>query len=188
MVPLRQNGAEAPRPTGGSPWPSIVHASESAATREPRRHARRRPGTASRGLARPGATTTARWPSGRPTSRGRPTARARAAARIRAGAGAGARRHAGGARGLPEASRPGRFAPRGERQARRGAAGAAAADHSRDVGHGDCARTLREVGARGTPDGWQAVPARRRVSTLCGKLGIDPTDLSPLGGQAGVPT
>ena len=64
----------------------------------------------------------------------------------------------------------------------------AAAGHSRDAGHGDCARTLREAGARGTPDGWQAVPARRRVSTLRGKLGIDPTDLSLLGGQAGVPT
>ena len=50
MVPSRQGGAEAPRPTGGSPWPSIVHASGSAATREPRRYARRRRGTASRGL------------------------------------------------------------------------------------------------------------------------------------------
>ena len=89
MVPSRQRGAEAPRPTGGSPCLSIVHTSESAATREPRRHARRRPGTASRGLARPGATTTGRWPRGRPTSHGRPTARARAAARLRAGADAG---------------------------------------------------------------------------------------------------
>ena len=64
----------------------------------------------------------------------------------------------------------------------------AAAGHSRDAGHGDCARTLREAGARGTPDGWQAMPAQRRVSTLRGKLGIDPMDLSLLGGQAGVPT
>ena len=64
----------------------------------------------------------------------------------------------------------------------------AAAGHSRDAGHGDCARTLREAGARGTPDGWQAMPARRRVSTLRGKLGIDPMDLSLLEGQAGVPT
>ena len=64
----------------------------------------------------------------------------------------------------------------------------AAAGHSRDAGHGDCARMLRKAGARRTPDGWQAVPARRRVSTLRGKLGIDPMDLSPLGGQAGVPT
>ena len=64
----------------------------------------------------------------------------------------------------------------------------AAAGHSRDAGHRDCARMLREAGARGTPDGWQAVPARRRVSTLRGKLGIDPMDLSPLGGQSGVPT
>jgi len=47
---------------------------------------------------------------------------------------------------------------------------------------------LRKAGARGTPDGWQAVPVRRRVGALCGKLGIDPTDLSLLGGQAGVPT
>ena len=64
----------------------------------------------------------------------------------------------------------------------------AAAGHSRDAGHGDCARMLRKVRARRTPDGWQAVPARRRVSTLRGKLGIDPMDLSLLGGQAGVPT
>ena len=61
----------------------------------------------------------------------------------------------------------------------------AVAGHSRDAGHGDCARMLREAGARGTPDGWQAVPAR--VSTLRGKLGIDPMDLSLLEGQAGVP-
>ena len=64
----------------------------------------------------------------------------------------------------------------------------AAAGHSRDAGHGDCARMLRKAGARGTPDGWQAVPAQRRVSTLRRKLGIDPMDLSPLEGQAGVPT
>ena len=43
MVPSRQGGAEAPRPTGGSPWPSIVHTSESTVTCEPQRHARRRP-------------------------------------------------------------------------------------------------------------------------------------------------
>ena len=64
----------------------------------------------------------------------------------------------------------------------------AAAGHSRDAGHRDCARMLRKVRARGTPDGWQAVSARRRVSTLRRKLGIDPMDLSLLGGQAGVPT
>ena len=64
----------------------------------------------------------------------------------------------------------------------------AATGHSRDADHGDCARMLRKAGARGTPDGWQAVPVRRRVGALCGKLGIDPTDLSLLGGQAGVPT
>lgn len=64
----------------------------------------------------------------------------------------------------------------------------AAAGHSRDAGHGDCARMLRKAGACGTPDGWQAVPARGRVSTLRRKLGIDPTNLSLLGGQAGVPT
>ena len=63
----------------------------------------------------------------------------------------------------------------------------AAAGHSRDAGHGDCARMLRKVRACRTPDGWQAVPARRRVSTLRGKLGIDPTDLSLLGVQAGAP-
>ena len=64
----------------------------------------------------------------------------------------------------------------------------AATGHSRDVGHGDCARTLRKVRARRTPDGWQAVPARRRVGAPCGRLGIDPTDLSLLGGQGDVPT
>ena len=63
----------------------------------------------------------------------------------------------------------------------------AAAGHSRDVSHGDCVQMLRKVRASGTPDGWQAVPARRRVSTLRGKLGIDPTDLSLLGVQAGAP-
>ena len=77
------------------------------------------------GTRAPGEATTGRWPSGRPASRSRPTARARAAARIRAGTGAGAWRHVGGARGLLEASQLGRFAPREERQARRGAAGAA---------------------------------------------------------------
>ena len=64
----------------------------------------------------------------------------------------------------------------------------AAAGHSRDAGHGDCARMLRKVRACRTPDGRQAVPAQRRVSTLRGKLGIDPMDLSLLEGQAGVPT
>ena len=64
----------------------------------------------------------------------------------------------------------------------------AAAGHSRDAGHGDCARMLRKVRACRTPDGWQAMPAQRRVSTLCGKLRIDPMDLSLLGGQGGVPT
>ncbi len=64
----------------------------------------------------------------------------------------------------------------------------AAAGHSRDVSHGDCARMLRKVRACRTPDGWQAVPVQRRVSTLCRKLGIDPMDLSLLEGQAGVPT
>ena len=64
----------------------------------------------------------------------------------------------------------------------------AAAGHSRDVNYRDCARMLRKVRACRTPDGWQAMPAQRRVSTLRGKLGIDPMDLSLLGGQAGVPT
>ena len=164
MVPLRQNGAEAPRPTGGSPCLSIVHTSGSTATREPRRYARRRPRTASRGLARPGATTTGRWPSGRPTSRSRPTARARAAARIRAGTDAGAWRHAGGARGLPEASRPGRLAPRGKRRARRGGAvrgsprpGRSGPARAPPGGPGGCAS---RTGRRAT---WPA-SARRRAS------------------------
>ena len=60
--------------------------------------------------------------------------------------------------------------------------------HSRDAGHGDCARTPRKVRACGAPDGWRAMPARRRVGALCGKLGIDPTDLSLLGEQGDVPT
>lgn len=47
---------------------------------------------------------------------------------------------------------------------------------------------LRKVRACRTPDGWQAVPVQRRVSTLCRKLGIDPMDLSLLGGQGDVPT
>ena len=64
----------------------------------------------------------------------------------------------------------------------------AAAGHSRDVNYRDCARMLRKVRACRTPDGWQAVPVQRRVSTLCRKLGIDPMDLSLLEGQAGVPT
>ena len=64
----------------------------------------------------------------------------------------------------------------------------AAAGHSRDVSYRDCARMLRKVRACRTPDGWQAVPVQRRVSTLCRKLGIDPMDLSLLEGQAGVPT
>ena len=86
MVPSRQDGAEAPRPTGGSPWPSIVHASGSAATREPRRYARRRGSWPPRGLpARPirapgrttgatrGAVRGSPWP-GRPARPGRPRA------------------------------------------------------------------------------------------------------------------
>ena len=64
----------------------------------------------------------------------------------------------------------------------------AAAGHSRDAGHGDCARTPRKVRACGAPDGWRAMPARRRVGALRGKLGIDPTDLSLLGEQGDVPT
>ena len=80
MVPSRQGGAEAPRPTGGSPGPSIVHASGSAATREPRRYARRRGPWPPRGLparpihAPPGGTTGAtRGPCAiRPGRGGRP--------------------------------------------------------------------------------------------------------------------
>ena len=64
----------------------------------------------------------------------------------------------------------------------------AAAGHSRDVSYRDCVQMLRKVRACRTPDGWQAVPAQRRVSTLRGKLGIDPMDLSLLEGQAGMPT
>ncbi len=112
MVPSRQNGAEAPRPTGGSPWPSIVHASESAATREPRRYARRRGPWPPRGLparpihAPPGGTTGAtRGPCAiRPGRGGRP--------------GQGVPERAGGAaRAGPGDGRPG-LRPRGGAPAR----------------------------------------------------------------------
>ena len=183
MVPSRQNGAEAPRPTGGSPWPSIVHASEPAATREPRRHARRRPRTASRGLARPRETTTGRWPSGRPTSRSRPTARARAAARIRAGTDAGAWRRVGGARGLPEASRPGRFAPRGERRARRGGPCAARPGRGGRPGQGVPGRAegLREPD-RATGDlACVREAARQRAGAILCRHGISWDERTPTG-------
>ena len=183
MVPLRQNGAEAPRPTGGSPWPSIVHTSESTATREPRRYARRRPRTASRGLARPGETTTERWPSGWPASRSRPTARARAAARIRAGTDAGAWRHVGGARGLPEASQLGRFAPREERRARRGAAGAARPGRGGQPGQGVPGRAggLREPD-RATGDlACVREAARQRVNAILCRHGMSRDGRTPAG-------
>ena len=60
----------------------------------------------------------------------------------------------------------------------------AAAGHSRDVSYRDCVQMLRKVRACRTPGGWQAVPVQRRVGALCGKLGIDPTDLSLLNGKA----
>ena len=72
MVPSRQGGAEAPRPTGGSPWPSIVHASGSAATREPRRYARRRGSWPPRGLSGPADSRPPR--GGRRARRGGPCA------------------------------------------------------------------------------------------------------------------
>ena len=64
----------------------------------------------------------------------------------------------------------------------------AATGHSRDVSYRDCVQMLRKVRACRTPDGWQAVPARRRVGAPCRKLGIDPSDLSLLRGQTNVPT
>ena len=63
-----------------------------------------------------------------------------------------------------------------------------AAGHSRDVSYRDCVRMLRKVRACRTPDGWQAVPVQRKVGALCGKLGIDPADLSLLGGDASMLT
>ena len=59
----------------------------------------------------------------------------------------------------------------------------AAAGHSRDVSYRDCVQMLRKVRACRTPDGWRAVPVQRKVGALCEKLGVDPTDLSLLGGQ-----
>jgi hydrogenase maturation factor len=35
---------------------------------------------------------------------------------------------------------------------------------------------------------WQAVPVQKRVAALCGKLGIDPSDLSLLEAGPGMPT
>lgn len=65
----------------------------------------------------------------------------------------------------------------------------AAAGHSRDVSYKDCVKMLRKVRACRMADGsWQAVPAQKKVAALCGKLGIDPTDLSLLEGKAGMPT
>jgi hypothetical protein len=65
----------------------------------------------------------------------------------------------------------------------------AAAGHSRDVSYKDCVQTLRKVRACRMADGrWRAVPTQRKVGALCRKLGIDPADLSLLGGKADMPT
>ncbi|RRF99264.1 MAG: hypothetical protein DUD39_05320 [Coriobacteriaceae bacterium] len=56
----------------------------------------------------------------------------------------------------------------------------AATGHSRGVSYEDCVQTLHKVRACKTEGGWQAVPAKKRTAALCGKLGIDPTDLSLL--------
>ena len=65
----------------------------------------------------------------------------------------------------------------------------AAAGHSRDVSYRDCVQALRKVRAcRMADGGWQAVPTHRKVAALCGKLGIDPTDLSLLEGKDGMLT
>lgn len=65
----------------------------------------------------------------------------------------------------------------------------AAAGHSRDVSYKDCVQTLRKVRACRMADGsWRAVPVQRKVAALCRKLGIDPADLSLLGGEAGMLT
>ena len=64
-----------------------------------------------------------------------------------------------------------------------------AAGHSRDVSYKDCIQMLRKVRACRMSDGsWQAVPVQKRVAALCGKLGIDPSDLSLLEAGAGMPT
>ncbi|QUC04072.1 MAG: hypothetical protein DUD39_03955 [Coriobacteriaceae bacterium] len=56
----------------------------------------------------------------------------------------------------------------------------AATGHSRGVSYEDCVQTLHKVRACRTEGGWQAVPVKKRTAALCGKLGIDPTDLSLL--------
>lgn len=62
-----------------------------------------------------------------------------------------------------------------------------AVGHSRDVGHGGLrAGAVRGQGLR-DPDGWQVVPVRRKVGALRKRFDLDPTNLSLLGGQAGVP-
>ena len=52
-------------------------------------------------------------------------------------------------------------------------------------------RGLRAGAVRGQglrdPDGWQVVPVRRKVGALRKRFDLDPTNLSLLGGQAGVP-
>ncbi|MCI1498327.1 MAG: transposase [Atopobiaceae bacterium] len=64
-----------------------------------------------------------------------------------------------------------------------------AAGHSRDVSYKDCIQMLRKVRACRMSDGsWQAVPVQKRVAALCGKLGIDPSDLSLLEAGPGMPT
>ena len=45
---------------------------------------------------------------------------------------------------------------------------------------------MRGQGLR-DPDGWQVVPVRRKVGALRKRFDLDPTNLSLLGGQAGVP-
>ena len=48
------------------------------------------------------------------------------------------------------------------------------------------AGAVRGQGLR-DPDGWQVVPVRRKVGALRKRFDLDPTNLSLLGGQAGVP-
>ena len=63
----------------------------------------------------------------------------------------------------------------------------AAVGHSHEVSYRDCVQMLRKMRACRTPDDWQAVPGQRKVGALCGKFGIDPTDLSLLGDNVSIP-
>ena len=102
---------------------------------------------------------------------------------MRAGAGAGARRHAGGARGLPEASRPGRLALREERRARRGGPCAARPGRGGRPGRGvpERAGGLREPD-RATGDlACVREAARQRAGAILCRHGMSRDGRTPTG-------